>query len=174
MKKASGREDDAMIWVGTGHEGVSSLWTFIHPSEHMHIHQYMFETPVEENRVKVWLVNLRNFLIEDKHDERVIARNEYVVLQDRDVLEDLQPVETPPTNNNEYFMPADICIGRYRERLQEWEARGWRIDSKTVAGNAHNTAYAIPSPGRRDTGNWVLDPVPLIAGNSAIKKATGT
>lgn len=175
MKKASGREDDAMIWVGTGHEGISSLWTFIHPSEHMHIHQYMFETPIDEDRVKVWLINLRNFLLEDKHDERVIARNEYVVLQDRDVLEDLHPVETPPTNNNEYFMPADICIGRYRERIREWEARGWRIDSKTVAEHAHNTAYAIPSPGRRETDNWVLDAVPMVPpGVASDAKATGT
>ncbi|MGI9292217.1 MAG: Rieske 2Fe-2S domain-containing protein [Gammaproteobacteria bacterium] len=174
MQKASGRTEDAMIWVGTGHEGISSLWTFIHPSDHMHIHQYMFETPVDENHVKVWLINMRNFLIEEKHDERIVARNEYVVLQDRDVLEDLQPVETPPTNNNEYFMPADKCIGRYRERIDEWEARGWRIDSEKVDQTSHNTAYAIPSPGRRKSKNWVLDTIPLMQGEAANTKATGT
>jgi hypothetical protein len=25
-----------------------------------------------------------------------------------------------------------------------------------------DTAYAIPCPARRESGNWVLDPVPLV------------
>jgi phenylpropionate dioxygenase-like ring-hydroxylating dioxygenase large terminal subunit len=170
MQKASGRTEDAEIWVGTGHEGANNLWTFIHPSEHMHIHQYMYETPVDENRVKVWLINLRNFLQDADHDKRVMERNEYVVLQDRDVLEQLHPVETPSTNNNEYFMPADVCIGRYRERLAEWEARGWRIDVATVRANEKNTAYAIPSPERRTAKGWVLDEIPRVAATEAAAK----
>ena len=99
-------------------------------------------------------------------------RNEYVVLQDRDVLEQLHPVETPPTNNNEYFMPADICIGRYRERLAEWEARGWRIDVATVRANEKNTAYAIPSPERRNAKGWVLDEIPRVSASETAAKKT--
>jgi phenylpropionate dioxygenase-like ring-hydroxylating dioxygenase large terminal subunit len=174
MRKASGRTDDAEIWVGTGHEGISSLWTFIHPTDEMHIQQYVFETPVNEHQVKIWLINMRNFLQDAEHDERVTARNEYVVLQDRDVLESLHPVETPPTNNNEYFMPSDLCIGRYRERVKEWESRGWRIDSATVETNKKKVAYAIPSPARRHAKNWVLDSVPLIPGEATAARATGT
>ena len=162
MKDASGRTEDAMIWVGTGHEGAASLWTFIHPTEAMHIHQYMYECPVDENHVRVWLINLRNFLQDDKHDETVMGRNEYVVMQDRDVLKQLHPVETPPTNDKELFMPADLCIGHYRDRLKDWEARGWRIDSATVAANEQRVAYAIPSPERRHHKGWVLDSIPLI------------
>ncbi len=167
MKKASGRNEDAMIWVGTGHEGAASLWTYIHPTESMHIHQYMYECPVDENHVKVWLINLRNFMLDDRHDETVMARNEYVVIQDRDVLEQVRPVETPPSNDKEMFMPADLCIGNYRQRLKEWEARGWRIDSATVARNKDRVAYAIPSPARRHTKGWVLDSVPLVQSGAA-------
>ncbi len=170
MQKASGRTDDAEIWVGTGHECVNSLWTFIHPSDDMHIHQYMYETPIDEEHTKVWLINMRNFLQESNHDQRVMDRNEYVVLQDRDVLEKLHPVETPPTNNNEYFMPSDLCVGRYRERVKGWEARGWRIDSKEVRKNKLKVAYAIPSPGRRTAKNWVLDAVPLVDSTAAETK----
>jgi phenylpropionate dioxygenase-like ring-hydroxylating dioxygenase large terminal subunit len=167
MRKASGRTDDAIIYTGTGPEGVSSLWTFIHPSDSMHIHQYMYECPVDDGHVKVWLINLRNFLLEPEHDERMIGRNEYVALQDREVLMGLHPVETPATRNHEFFTPADLCIGKYRDRLSEWKARGWRIDSEEVHRNRMKVAYAVPSPDRRTAKGWVLDPVPLMDESAA-------
>jgi hypothetical protein len=34
-------------------------------------------------------------------------------------------------------------------------------------------AYAIPSPERRTSGNWVLDPIPLIGTTEELKAATG-
>ena len=40
--------------------------------------------------------------------------------------------------------------------------RGWRIDWNTVSTSHGNVAYAIPSPDRRDSGNWVLDTIPLV------------
>jgi hypothetical protein len=33
----------------------------------------------------------------------------------------------------ELFMPTDTPIGRYRDKLSDWKARGWRIDSETVS-----------------------------------------
>lgn len=162
MREASGRDVAAKMWAGTGHEGAASLWTFIHPSEHMHIHQYAFECPVDEHNVRIFLINERNFLIEPEHDQRMMDRNMYTIVQDRDVLLQLQPVETPETNDKEMFMPADLCIGKYRERLREWEARGWRIDTETVRRNEKKVAYAIPSPARREHKGWVLDAIPLV------------
>ncbi len=162
MQTASGRTEDAEIWAATGHKGVSSLWTFIHPSDHMHIHQYMYETPVDENNSKIWLINLRNFLIEDDHDQRVIERNEYVAFQDRDVLRDVRPKLTPPSNNYEHLLPADLCIGRYREKLEAWKQRGWRIDTAEVQRNREKVADAISSRVRREQKGWVLDSIPLL------------
>jgi phenylpropionate dioxygenase-like ring-hydroxylating dioxygenase large terminal subunit len=166
MHKASGRSGDQVIWVGTGHEGVCSLWTFIHPSESMHLHQYAFETPIDENRTTIFLVNLRNVMLEDSHDERIMERNAYVAYQDRDVLDQLHPRHTPPTRTNEFFMPSDGAVGRYRERISDWEARGWRIDVEAVRQNEKTVAYAIPCPKRRQQKGWVVDSIPLLEATS--------
>ena len=104
------------------------------------------------------------------------GRNEYVVMQDRDILLDLHPVETPETRNHEFFTPADLCIGIYRDKLLEWEAKGWRIDTEEVRRNELKVAYAIPSPERRKVKGWVLDSIPLLNGQAAapeLDKAAG-
>ena len=64
MREASGRDKDAVIEAGTGHHGVTSIWTFIHPTPQIHIHQYLWETPIDEQNTRLYLVNLRNFLTE--------------------------------------------------------------------------------------------------------------
>jgi len=162
MREASGRDKPAIVTGGTGHVGVSSIWTWIHPTPDMHIHQYLFETPIDECRTSLYLVNVRNFLIDPEDDQRMTGRNEVVALQDRDVLYDIHPRVTPETRTKEIFLPADSPIARYRDKLKQWERRGWRIDTETVNRNHRKVAYAIPSPGRRTTKGWVLDPVPLL------------
>lgn len=162
MREASGRDTPGYIRAGTGHHGISSVWTYINPTPTMHIYQYLFETPIDEERTSLYLVNMRNFLVEPEHDERMKTRNEYVATQDRDVLQDLHPVLTPRQPNREYFVPSDNCVGRYRQLVAEWEARGWRIDTETVQRNRLKVAYAIPCPARREVKGWVLDPVPLL------------
>ena len=91
--------------------------------------------------------------------------------QDRDVLQELRPVLTPETNIHETLVSADGPIARYRERLKEWEAKGWRIDVDEVRRNENKVAYAIPSPARRDSKGWALDPIPLLSGEAALRKA---
>jgi phenylpropionate dioxygenase-like ring-hydroxylating dioxygenase large terminal subunit len=163
MRAVSGRTGDDFMEAGTGHHGVSMVWTHIHPSPTMLIHQYLFETPIDEEHTSLYLLNLRNFLLEPEHDGRVMGRNEYVAVQDRDVLQAVRPVVTPDSNVHEIFTPADGPIGRYRERLKQWEDRGWRIDTETVNRNCRRVAYAIPCPGRRLHKGWVLDAIPLKA-----------
>ena len=112
-------------------------------------------------RTSLYLVNLRNFLTEAEHDERIMGRNEYVALQDRDVLLDVRPRVTPETNTGEFFAPADMSIAKYRAKLKGWENRGWRIDVDAVARDHKRVAYAIPCPARRESKGWVLDAIPL-------------
>jgi phenylpropionate dioxygenase-like ring-hydroxylating dioxygenase large terminal subunit len=162
MREASGRSGPGYIRAGTGHHGISSVWTYINPTPTMHIYQYLFETPVDDEHTSLYLVNMRNFLVGPEHDERMTVRNEYVATQDRDILKDLNPVLTPRMPNRELFMPSDGCVGRYRQLVADWEARGWRIDTEEVGRNRNKVAYAIPSPGRREIRGWVLDPIPLI------------
>ena len=84
-----------------------------------------------------------------------------VANEDARVLLGLRPVLPPPTNFKENLMPADRHMAHYREKLKEWEAKGWRIDQDQVDRDKYNVAYAIPSPGRRTSKNWTIDPVPL-------------
>lgn len=167
MRVASGRDHDAVIRGGTGHHGISCLWTYIHPTPEMHIHQYLFETPVERNQTSLYLVNLRNFLLDQEGDERMMSRNEVVACQDRDVLLPVHPVQTPEARTHEFFVPSDGAVGAYRNRIKEWEARGWRIDCDEVERNRLKFAYAIPSPARRAEKGWILDPIPLLPADPA-------
>jgi hypothetical protein len=166
MQEASARTEAAYIDAGTGHHGVASIWTHIHPTPAMFIHQYLFEAPVDENSTRLFLVNARNFLTEPEHDERFKQRNAYVAEQDRDVLTELRPALTPPNNVTETFVASDHPIGRYREHLKDWEQRGWRIDRQAIAATCHDTAYAIPSPARKEHKGWALTPVPTVAPSS--------
>ncbi len=171
MRAASGRTGDAFIEAGTGSHGPSMVWTYIHPSPTTFIHQYLFETPVDEAETRLFLVTLRNFMASEDDDKRIMERNLYVAVQDQKVLEEIEPVGTPATNTHEVFMPADVPIARYREFCKEWEARGWRIDLAKVARHRSHSIYAIPSPERRRAKGWVIDPVPLIAPLSSTQAA---
>ena len=133
----------------------------------MHIYQYLYEAPIDEDSTRLFLINMRNFMLEEMFDETIMERNQYVAFQDRDVLKTLHPKITPRVNTKELFTPSDYPIGRYRERLKEWEARGWRIDTDKVRALEQHTAFAIPSPARRDTKGWVIDPIPLMPATPA-------
>jgi hypothetical protein len=115
-------------------------------------------------------------MLDAADDQRVMSRNENTAQQDRCVLEVVHPVLTPETRTRELFMPADTPIGRYRDRIAEWEARGWRIDIDEVNRNRKRVAYAIPCPARRETKGWILDSIPLIPTREAgrtEREATG-
>ncbi len=162
MRKESGRDGEAVITVGTGHHGPSCLWTYIHPSETMKIHQYLLETPIDAGRTRLVLLNLRDFMPTPEMDEPVNERNKFVALEDREILLRVRPKITPRTNTKETFVPSDKPIARYREFVKEWEGRGWRIDVDEVEHNEGKVAYAIPSPARRQSKGWALDPIPLL------------
>ena len=115
----------------------------------------------------MYLLCMRNCMLEEKHDDLMNERNMYVALQDKVIIEDLHPVLTPPTNTKEFMTPADQCILMYREKLKEWENNGWRIDMDTVHAHQGKVAYAIPSPARREEKGWVLDAVPLLPGDNS-------
>jgi len=172
MKAATGRTENAVIKAGTFHHGPCDLCTSIHPTADKSMQQYVFKVPVDEDRVRSFLVQMRNFLLGPEHDERFIERNQVVADQDRVILDDLEPVFTPETNAHEFLMPADRAILRYRERLAEWQARGWRIDTDAAKRERPRKAFAIPSPARRErpTG-WVLESVPLMPAESVARNA---
>ena len=166
LAKMKGASDNRE--AGSGVIGPNHMWTYIRFGPGKNMHQYMWEAPIDEGRTNIFFLNMRSTFLEPEMDERVTKQNWMIAEQDIQVLTRLEPRLTPPTNTKEFMMPADEPILRYREKLKEFESFGWRIDTSTVYANRLKTAYAIPSPGRRQHKGWVLDAVPLLpAGRSA-------
>jgi len=175
MKSASGRSEDAVIEAGSLHHGPTSICTKIHPTAEVFIHQHVFKTPVDELGTRTFLVQTRNFMLESEHDDRFRERNDVVAGQDADVLAELHPPLTPETNQHEFLLPSDAAVLRYREKLDEWQALGWRLDADALARTGKSVAYAIPSPARQQRpAGWVLDSAPLLAATATSATATGT
>lgn len=159
------------IRAGSGHHGPNHLQTWINFSATNAFHQYFFEAPVDEAHTRIFFINTRNCMLDAKMDERANVANLKVANEDIGILVNLNPVRTPESNVKEILLPTDQAIARYREFLGQWEARGWRIDLRKLRDDQGDVAYAIPCPDRRTSGNWVLDPVPLLPANPAAVSA---
>lgn len=164
------RDQPGDLEVGTGHHGPNQVWTYIHPSPDYYFHQYLFERPIDQQNIAIYLLCMRNCMLDPDQDEFMNQRNQYVADQDVVIIEALHPVLTPDTNTKEMMVPSDKCVVQYREWLKRWDAKGWRIDMDEVNRNRTKVAYAIPSPTRRKQKGWVLESVPLVDGEQAAAK----
>ena len=162
------------IYAGTETYGPAAMITTIEPTAGMAFRQYFIEQPVDETRTRIFFVNMRNFMLDAKNDGPIHARNKVIAQQDIETLSGVYPVRTPIPNTREVHMPADKAVVGYREWLAKWDDKGWRIDwNQFRERNAKGeTAFAIPSPGRRTSGNWVLETVPLFKNRKAREDAT--
>jgi phenylpropionate dioxygenase-like ring-hydroxylating dioxygenase large terminal subunit len=156
--------------AGSWFQGPNQLVTWIDISAENSFHQYGFEAPIDDSNTRIFFVNMRSWLLEDEHDDRIEKPTLQIVHEDVDILEKLSPVRTPTTNTKEILVPGDAVIVRYREWLSEWDANGWRIDYPALQEQRGDVAFAIPSPGRREGGNWVLDTIPLQSGGEEARK----
>ncbi len=156
------RDYEGELEAGTGHHGPNQLWTYIHVTPENWFHQYAYERPVDADNIHIYLITMRNCALDAKRDDLIIERNDYVAHQDITIIEELRPVVTPTTNTKELMTPSDKVIVMYREKLDEWDAKGWQIDFEMLVRDSKKVAYAIPSPARREQKSWVLDSVPLV------------
>jgi len=158
---------------GSGTHGPNGMVTEINVAPGKAFRQYFLEQPVDENRTRIFFVNMRNFMLEPEKDGPIHARNKVIAQQDIEILTDVYPLRTPVSNTKEVLMPADKAVAGYRDWLRKFDDKGWRIDwDEFKSRNARgNIAFAIPSPGRRTSGNWVLETVPLLKNREAHKEA---
>ena len=164
----SAREKGGDLWAGGGTYGPNTVITHINVQPGMGFRQYFFEQPVDENHTRIFFLNMRNLMLEPRHDGPIHARNKAIAKQDIDILRDLYPTLTPISNAKEVLMPADKAIVAYRDWLARFDEDGWRIDLEAFhRRNGKQTAFAIPSPARRESGNWVVEPVPLLPSRAA-------
>jgi hypothetical protein len=153
--------------AGAGNHGPAHAWTYLHFSPVAHAHQYSFKLPIDRHSFRSYFIQFRNFKTGPEVDGPMLERTRAVAEQDRAVVERLVPPLTPESSTEEVMVKADLVITRFREMLQSWEDRGWRIDVDKMAAVADRKAFAIPSPARRTSKGWALDPVPLIPGKQA-------
>jgi len=135
--------------------------------------QYMWETPEDEFHVAKHMVSVRSIITDPMFDDSFNKRNLFVADEDKGVVELVDPMVFPDTMTKEVFVPADAQIAVYRQYIKDWEAKGWRIDSRRVEADKGRVAYCIPSPERRTAGNWAIDAVPLVGVTATAKAAAG-
>jgi hypothetical protein len=148
---------------GSGYLGPNQLVTWLQFSKESIFHQYFFEAPIDEDRTRIYFVNMRKFMLEPKHDQPIINVNMEIAQEDIDLLINLNPVRTPHSTTLELLVPADRPIVRYRQSLNDWQKRGWRLDLAKLRQLRGDAAVAIPCPDRRVHGNWVLPAAPVMA-----------
>ncbi len=156
------KRDASQLQGGSGHFGPNALITWLLLGNGNDFHQYFYEAPIDENRTRIFFVNMRHFMLDPKHDKSITDVNMEIAQEDIDLLVVLNPVRTPETTTKELLVPADKPVVRYREYLKDWENRGWRIDLKKLREIRGDVAVAIPCPARRQEKNWILDAVPLV------------
>ena len=158
------------VTAGGGTYGPNTMATYINiqpEPNHKGFRQYFFEQPVDEKKTRIFFLNMRDFLLEAEYDHPIHERNKVIAQQDIDILLDVYPKRTPISNTKEVLMPGDKAIAAYREWLAKFDDKGWRIDwAEFKRRNGDDTGFAIPCPSRRTSGNWVLEPVPLLKGRA--------
>jgi len=169
-KGETSRKEEGDLEAGAGHSGPNNVWTYIHLTPTNWMHQYLYETPIDEFNTKAFNISMCNFLPPDVADDDDIRDMNGVIAEDDViVLEEIHPRITPDNMTQEVMMPADKMIVAYRNRLREWDANGWRIDADQIRADANKKVYAIPSPGRRTEKGWLFDPVPLKGGGAQLE-----
>jgi len=160
------RSNPDELRAGSWYYGPNTLVTDIQFTAKTSFVQYAFETPLNENTTRIYLVNLRNCMLGPELDQKVFEINRKVALEDVAILENLWPLRTPDTNTKELLTEGDAMVLRYRQHLKDWDAAGWRIDTQQLKKSLGDVAYAVPCPERRNSKSWVLDSVPLVDSSS--------
>jgi len=167
MWRFAGEGTKSSTTAGTTFFGPNQLVTKIHIGPKMKTYQYMFEAPIDEYNVRTFLVNCRDFFINPIFDGMANSRNMKIAEEDRVIAEAIEPVIGRETSSADLSVKADKIQMNYRRKLKEWEAKGWRIDTEAIgAGYPGKDFYVIPGPRRRESGNWVFRPVPMMSGST--------
>ena len=158
------RDESGDLAAGSAHTGPNALITTIQIPGGFTFVQYFYEAPISKNRTRIFFVNMRNSGLDAAQDGFFNDSFMKVAHEDRVVIEGLWPKRTPDTLTKELMTPGDAAVVKFREYLKQWDEKGWKIDQKTLAENDGDVAYAIPSPARRESKNWILDEIPLVSG----------
>jgi phenylpropionate dioxygenase-like ring-hydroxylating dioxygenase large terminal subunit len=125
--------------------------------------QLAARTPIDEYNTRVFLIQARDYLLEEHHDEERLAGIRQARDEDLGVVSTVKPPLTPKSNAHDLLTVADQLETTFRKRVRGLTEKGWRIDSDTVERESKRQVFVIPSVKRRDDPkNWVHKPVPLV------------
>lgn len=150
------------------YHGPNSVFTSIYLSKKMNLHlpQFSWDTPIDQYSYRYFLIGGRNFFRTRLFDRYDRQRNEKINLQDKAIIEAVQPVMPPASRTDEFLVDPDSIVSHFHGSLQQWEERGWRIDTRSLTGyRPGERFFAIPSPDRRLPGPaWVHEAVARFPG----------
>jgi len=161
-EKMKGVKGEGQMEAGSTTWGIGQSVTKLHFSPVNWAHQYTFTTPLDRHHIKRWFLQARNFRIAPEIDAPVNERNNVIMLQDKVVVERLEPFNSPLSPTEEVLVKSDAVIVQFRDHLKRFEARGWKIDVDAIEAAGPQKAFAIPSPARRHNKGWAIDPAPTV------------
>ena len=150
-----------------GHHGPATQWTFLGfrmKQFHGNFRFYSFLRPLDAGRVRRYLFHARDFQHGEAMDEEIKNTTLGFEKEDRPVIEEMQPRFSPRDTTSELLMPEDQIMVRFRQWLDVWQKKGWHIDLNALRDGGDRKVFAVPSPGRRTSKSWILDPLPLLPG----------
>ena len=74
LAQANSRNDE-VVKAGSGHLGPNALVTWLHFTKENMFHQYFFEAPIDEQRTRIFFVNMRHFLLDPEMDQKIVDIN---------------------------------------------------------------------------------------------------
>jgi phenylpropionate dioxygenase-like ring-hydroxylating dioxygenase large terminal subunit len=160
--------DTEKVLIEHGHLGASHQWTFLTFRTGGFDGSFMFYSfirPIDEHSVMRYLFSARDFQHGEKMDKQLSETTLAFEKEDRPVIEGMRPHYSPRDTTSEMLLPEDEVMVSYRSYLNKWQAKGWHIDVQQSRERSPRKVFAIPSPGRREHKNWVMDTVPLLIGS---------
>lgn len=124
---------------------------------------FSVRTPVDDNTVRSYGFQARNFLKEPEHDaERLEALFE-AVKEDHDIVRLLKPHHTVSSNAREMLIESDAMELAFRNKVEEWRDLGRYVDGEVLEQNGRREVYVAPSPTRgADPKGWVHQTLPTL------------
>lgn len=159
---------------------VTVEWSMIANAEMLYqemtteITQVLFSvrTPVDDNTVRSYGFQARNFLMEPEHDAERVEGLFEAVQEDHDIVRFLKPKHTVTSNAREMLIESDGMELAFRNKVAEWRDLGRYVDGEVLERDGKREVFVAPSPARAaDPKGWVHQTLPLIATKSNVAEA---
>jgi phenylpropionate dioxygenase-like ring-hydroxylating dioxygenase large terminal subunit len=133
---------------------------------------YSVRTPVDDNTVRSYGFQARNFLMEPEHDADRVAGLYEAIKEDHDIVRFLKPRFTVSSNAREMLIESDGMELAFRTKVGEWRDLGRYVDGDALERLGKREVFVAPSPGRAaDPKGWVHQTLPLLPAKGKVAAA---